>query len=307
MKLSNTHILVAVFIVLVASFVLTKLFRSPARSSNIQAAALKVDTAAVTEIRILRNSATDTTEKVLTRNDRTWRVEQSGINAAADGYAVSTLLESLADLEFDRIVTRNKEKWEDYGVTDESGIVVNVSGNSGKLATFVIGAPRGGEAFVRTGEDDEVYTVSASVHSTFGRDFNSFRNKSFLKVPKDLVLRLDFRYPADSGFVLERKHNKWMIQDTPADSAKVESFLNPLRSRNHNAFADDFVPSGDPDLSLVVSGNSGDLETVRAWRQPDATWRLASTVQPDVYFSNSGTRIIADLFKKREDFLAETN
>ncbi|HEY8512667.1 MAG TPA: DUF4340 domain-containing protein [Cyclobacteriaceae bacterium] len=307
MKLTNTHILAAIFFVLVAGFVVTRVFRSPARMSNIEAAALKVDTAAVTEIRILRNSATDSTEKVLTRNNGTWRVEQSGINTSADAYSVSRLLESLANMEFDRIVTRNKDKWEDYGVTDDDGIVVNVSGASGELATFVLGAPRGGEAFVRKGDANEVYTVNASVHSTFGRDFNSFRNKTFLKVPKDLVLRMDFRYPADSGFVVERKDNKWMIGDTPADSAKVESFLNTLRSRNLNAFADDFVPSGDPDLSLVVSGNSGDLETVRAWRQPDATWRLASTVQPDVYFSDSGTRIIADLFRKREDFLAETN
>jgi hypothetical protein len=306
MKLSNTHILAAVFLVLVVSFVLTRVFRSPARISNIKAAALKVDTAAVTEIRILRNSATDTTEKVLTRNDGRWRVEQSGINASADAYAVSSLLEWLAGMEFDRIVTRKKDRWEDYGVTDEAGIVVDVSGTSGKLATFVLGAPRGGEAFVRKDDTDEVYTVNASVHSTFGRDFNAFRNKTFLKVPKDLVMRLDFRYPADSGFVVERKDNKWMIQDMPADSAKVESFLNTLRSRNLSAFADDFAPTAAPDLILVVSGASGDLEMVRAWRLEDATWRLASTVQPDVYFSDSGTRIIADLFKERDHFLEES-
>lgn len=305
MKLSNTRILAAVFFVLVAAFVLTRVFRSPARMSNIQSTALKVDTAAVTEIRILRNSANDTTQKVLKRTDGSWRVEQSGINSSADTYAVSSLLQTLSDLEYDRIVTRSKDKWEEYGVTDEAGINVTVSGPSGELSTFVLGAPRGGEAFMRSGDADEVYTVDASVHSTFARDFNAFRNKAFLKVPKELVSRLVFRYPADSGFVLERKDSIWMIDNTPADSAKVESFLNTLRSRNLSAFADGFVPSGDPDLSLTVSGTSGDLETVRAWRQPDATWRLASGVQPDVYFSDSGTRIIADLFKKREDFLPE--
>jgi hypothetical protein len=307
MKLSNTHILAGVFFVLVAAFVLTRVFRSPARMSNIETSTLKIDTAAVTEIRILRNSANDTTEKVLTRTDGVWRVEQSGINASADTYAVSNLLETLSGLEYDRMVTRNKDKWEDYSVTDETGIVVNVSGTSGELSSFVIGAPRGGEAFLRSGEADEVYAVNASVHSAFARDFNSFRNRTFLKVPKDLVSRMVFRYPADSGFVLERKDNKWMLDNTPADSAKVESFLNTLRSRNLSAFDDDFVPSGEADLSLIVSGASGDLETVRAWKQPDATWRLNSGVQPDVYFSDSGTRVIADLFKKREYFLPEND
>lgn len=307
MKLSNTHILAAVFFVLVAAFVLTRVFRSPARMSNIKTGTLKVDTAAVTEIRILRNSATDSTEKVLTRNPESWRVEQSGINASADAYAVSNVLKALNDLEFDRVVTRNEDKWEDYGVTDDTGIKVTVSGKSGQLSTFVVGAPREGEAFLRSLDDDEVYTVNATVHSAFARDFNSFRNRTFLKVPKDLVTRMVFRYPADSGFVLERRDNAWMIENTRADSAKVESFLNTLRSRNLSAFADDFVPSGEPDMTLVVSGTAGDLETVRAWRQPDSTWRLASGVQPDVYFSDSGTRVIVDLFKKREDFLEETD
>src|SRR5690606_41741798 len=88
MKLSNTHILAAVFFVLVAAFVLTRMFRAPARMSNIQTGVLKVDTAAVTEIRILRNSETDSTEKVLTRTDGKWRVEQSGVNASADSYEI---------------------------------------------------------------------------------------------------------------------------------------------------------------------------------------------------------------------------
>lgn len=307
MKLSNTHILAAVFFVLVAAFVLTRMFRAPARMSNIQTGVLKVDTAAVTEIRILRNSETDSTEKVLTRTDGKWRVEQSGVNASADSYAVSSILRALNDLEYDRMVTRNKDKWEDYGVTDETGINVTVSGKSGTLSTFVVGAPRGGEAFLRSGDADEVYTVNATVHGAFSRDFNSLRDRTFLKVPKGLVSRLEFRYPADSGFVLERKDDRWMIDNARADSAKVESFLNALRSRSLSAFADDFVPSGDADLSLVVSGTAGDLETVRAWRQPDSTWRLASGVQRDVYFSDSGTRVIADLFRRRSYFLQETD
>lgn len=306
MKLSNTKILAAVFFVLVAAFVLTRVFRSPARMSNVDTTTLKVDTSAVTEIRIMDKSEQDTAETTITRMNGSWRVEQSGINSSADQYAVSSLLKALQDLEYDRVVTRNKDKWEEYGVSDSSGLSVAVSGKAGELSTFVVGAPRGGEAFLRSGNADEVYTVDASIHSTFARDFNAFRNKAFLKVPREQVSRLVFRYPADSGFVLERKDGTWMIENVRADSAKVESYLNTLRSRNLSAFADGFVPAGEADMTLVVSGAGSDLETVRAWKLPDSTWRLTSGVQPDVYFSDSGTSIIADLFKKRKDFLADT-
>lgn len=306
MKLSNTRILAAVFFVLVAAFVLTRVFRSPARMSNVDTTALKVDTSAVTEIHILANGEKDTTETTLTRTNGSWRVEQSGINASADQYAVSGLLKELQSLEYDRMVTRNKDKWEEYGVSDQSGLSVTVAGKAGELSTFVVGAPRGGEAFLRSGDADEVYTVDASVHSTFSRDFNSFRNKAFLRVPKEQVSRVVFQYPADSGFVLERKDGSWMIENVRADSAKVESYLSTLRSRNLSAFADGFAPGGEADMTLVVSGDGSDLENVRAWKLPDSTWRLSSGVQPEVYFSDSGTRIIADLFKRRKDFVADT-
>src|SRR5690606_41090284 len=79
-------------------------------------------------------------------------------------FPYTTLFRS--DLEYDRMVTRNKDKWEDYGVTDETGINVTVSGKSGTLSTFVVGAPRGGEAFLRSRDADEVYTVNADRKST---------------------------------------------------------------------------------------------------------------------------------------------
>lgn len=86
----------------------------------------------------------------------------------------------------------------------------------------------------------------------------------------------------------------------------MERYLSTLRSRTLSAFADGFIPAGEPDITLVVGGANADLEMVRAWRQPNSTWRLASGVQPGVYFSDSGTSIIADLFKRREDFLADS-
>ena len=113
------------------------------------------------------------------------------------------------------------------------------------------------------------------------------------------MTKISFNYP-DSGFVADKRESKWWIGNALADSIKLNSFLNQLEFKNASAFADDFAPARQPDISLNIDGAAGPLATVQAWKR-DTDWVVSSTLQAGVYFSAEGSGIFATVFEKKRN------
>lgn len=291
MKKQTNKRLVIVLILLVALFAATKIFRSPALESNLDKDVFHVDTAAVATIKFQHEGDSALTLK---KSQGRWTVAQKSRSAAAEAYQVRSLLQTLATLQPERMVSRKKEKWSNYQVGDSASFRLTAYNDAKKeIADWHVGKSSAGATYLRTEGDAEVYAVEGNLRSKFDKAFNAWRDKTFLHVNKNLIEKIDFRYPADSGFVLEKKAGAWMIDGRKADSVKVANYVARLQSKDLTHFADDFSETRDPDITLSIEG-SALQEVIKGWKGDGKNWVLSSTAQKDAYFSDS--TFVRDLF-----------
>lgn len=307
MKKFSNKILIIVLVLLVGIFVLSRVFRSPGLESNLKKELVKIDTTKVTEVRI-QTPQGDGQEIRLVKGGKKWRVSLGDKQSEAGAGVVESMLGVLKDLQSQRMVTRKKERWDDY-VVGEGGTRVSVYNGSDKLADLKIGkagfkqAPQqgmgggNGSAFtyVRLTDENEVYASDGFISTHFNRSFNDWRNQLFLKVNRTEVTKLEFNYP-DSSFVLEKKDSLWYAGGTQAVETKVNQYFSRIRLRNISEFEDQFIAPGAAPIRLQISGVAGPIITAQAWTKGDGEFVLTSTLQEGVYFRDKQSGVIKDVF-----------
>jgi hypothetical protein len=315
MKKINNKVLVIGLAVLVGIFVISRLFRSPKLEGNIRKELVKLDTADISEIRMTTSGEQPKLVK-LVREGNAWKAVQEDKSYPADKSALTSLLSTVADLNAVRMVSRKKDNWDSYNVGEKSTNVSVYTGGSVE-AEFRVGktgfnqAPGGQQQFgrqgieaftyVRMADEEEVYMVNGFLEATFNRSINDWRDKSFLRFSADDVTRIDFRYPADSSYVVEKKDSVWTVAGRQAENHKVVSYLREFATRSETSFADGFDISAQPTYSIQFDGVNGPVATVDAWRQGEA-WYLRSSHQPGVVFLNNDARTMARLFAGAGNF-----
>jgi hypothetical protein len=301
MKRFNNKILLIIFSVLVAAFVLTRLFRSPARESNLDLGALRIDTTNIDQVNILP-VADGGKEIKLVKDGKVWKASRDNLSSSADKNRVSTMLAKLAAMKPERIVTRKQQKWNDYNVGDTTGTTVIALSNGIEVARLIIGKDQMSSTFVRKDKEEEVYAVEGSIASSFNQKFNDWRDQTFLRVNVDDIKKITFVYPADSGFVLSKQDKKWLVNDTAADSTAATTYLNKLRLKKIEHFADSFNANTPPDVTMTIDAGTTPL-TIKAWQASPPGWILSSDVQPGVYFSDEGNQVSKDIFWGSKQFM----
>ncbi|HNP94995.1 MAG TPA: DUF4340 domain-containing protein [Cyclobacteriaceae bacterium] len=302
MKKFSNKILIIVLVALVAIFALSRIFRSPKLESNLRKELVKIDTAAVTEVRINRE-ADGGGEVRLKRDGNTWKVTTDNKEAEAGVGAVKSMLGVMKDLQAQRMVARKKEKWDSYQVGESSTRVTAYNGSE-KLADFRVGktgfsqGQGGGQGsaytYLRLTDEDEVYSSEGFITSHFNRSFDDWRNQMFLKTNRDDVTKIEFNYP-DSSFVLEKRDSLWYVGSEPAIETKVNQYFSKIRVKTISEFDDNFVPPANATLRIQISG-AGPLATAQAWAMDDENWVLNSTVQQGVYFKGKRSGVLKDIF-----------
>ena len=296
MKKLNSKILLIVLILLVSIFILSRLFRAPSLESNLRKELISLDTATVDEIKILTQKQGG--EIKLSRQGDTWRVNKAQQQSETDRGLVNSFLGSIKSIKPLRLATRKKEKWEEFNV-GEKGIHATVYGGGKKVADLIIGktgfAQGGSYTYVRISDEDETYAVDGFLESSFNRSFNDWRNKTVLKLKKEDIAKITYQYPADSGFVVEKRDSIWYAANTVADQAKVEMLLNQLSYKNLSEFQDGFNPSSPPLATVLIEGKSGNLNTIKGWKIADQQWVINSSPQKDVYFAAPFSSISTDI------------
>ncbi len=302
MRRSNNKILIIVLVVLLGGFVLTRVFRAPSLERNIEEDLLTLDTAQVSAIHI--TPAVDNKAEIkLIRSGVDWKVQYRGRTAQVEMNQLNSALGSISEIHADRILTRKKEKWTDYNV-DTTGTHVTVILNQDTQKEFWVGKLSGSGNCIRIEGEDDVYEVKEALERNFNKNFSAWRDKSFISVQPESVSKIAFQYPGDSSFVVVQSGGKWELEDVKADSSKVQTYLNRLRSRNLSEFADDFKPSAQASHILKLSNDSSLAITVQGWKMEDDKWVLASSLQDSVYFSSSDATMIRELFAGKKWFLS---
>jgi len=166
--------------------------------------------------------------------------------------------------------------------------------------TLKLGKEAAGSTYARLNADDEVYALNGSLSSAISTTFSDWRDQTLLRFGTEDIRKIDFRYPADTGFVVEKQGRQWLISGQPADSTQLKAYLGKIHVQSADTFADGFKPLQQPEV-VVTYTLAGDRQIVlKGWLQSFDAWVLNSSLQPDVYFMDRGPRLIDDIFIGRQ-------
>lgn len=307
----NNKILLGILLVLIFVF-LGKRFLGDGGERNFKEKLVSIDTSLVNRI-VIQPRASNGEKINLTKTGTGWEIAKEDIKDEADINSVKNMLGNMVNMKPKRLVAKSDDKWAQYEVDDSLGTRVMAYEGDKLLTDFILGkfnfqqATRSMSNFVRLGGEPEVYSVEGFLSSAFNQEFNSFRDKTFVKATKENITSVRFEYPADSSFVLNKVASQWQIQGLPADSAAVEGYLSGLRNMAKNEFADDFSPQGKVALyRLTVSGDNMQAFTVSGFQEGDR-YILHSTLNEGAYFDEGNTKIFDKLFVNRSGLISNNH
>lgn len=312
----NNRNLLIIFIVLLAIYGLSRL-TSNKRQSSFNADLITLDTMQVNSV-VIRPKGSET-EITLKREGDAWLVSNGQLSTEAVPSAVQSILGTLTEIKAKRVVAKKSEKWADYEVDEGNGTRITVYRDDQVLEDFIVGRfsfnqqARSGTSYVRINGEDEVYAIDGFLTLTFSQGFDSYRNKTILKLDAGQeITALRFQY-GDSTYALQKVGDQWQIDGSqPADSAAVASYLGTLRNLSGVTFADDFdelQANNYRHCSIAITANNTMepltiqcyLDTTRA-EQP---FIIRSSQRPDAFFASDSTGVYDRIFKEIDTFRAQ--
>lgn len=265
---------------------------------------VKIDTSEVDYVHI-KNEDGDVTLKRIGGN---WRVSEPFSYPANPSYA-NTLMEKIAEMDYESFITRNKDKYLDYEVDDSSGAFVEVGKEGGDIEKFYCGKPSKTytHTYIRKLDSGEVWLVSGTPRSSFTRKPKDWRDKKILDLDKTLIERVLLHFPdetvelsrsisspandttlvqADTSWTIIPKHGKPF---TP-DEKVLNRVMNTCKRMNSMDFK---IPGVDktPDFSkpelraeIFLEGNRRELLEFMPDPDDDKRWVVRKNDNDDIYF-----------------------
>lgn len=316
-KSFNNTALLIVFLVLAGIFILTKIFPGDRSQKTLNTRLVEIDTSRITEIMISRGAGHDK-EIRFEKQGEGWMVSNGEIKAKADPSGVKRLLGELVELKTDRLVARSSEAFADYHVDDSLGSRITIDEGRKRTLDMMVGRfhyqpPAGGyagygqnygtgQSFVRLSGKDEVYTVEGYLSMSVNQPLNSWRNNSFIHLDRNRVSKLVFTYPADSGFVMQKNDNIWLIDGIQADSARVADYLGSISRKSATEFWDGPEPGPQAEFSISIEGDNMEPVLLEAYHRQEESCLMHSSHNPEAWFVSSIDGIFGEIFKSGNTF-----
>jgi hypothetical protein len=312
----NNKILLIVLIVLTGLFFLARTIKQKRSSGNLKTDIVRIDSSLVNSI-LLYPSAEKGAEIMFSRSGFNWQVTKGDITADADKSNIDNLFAELLVLRPESIVTRNKEKWANYGVTDSLGTRVIMKEGKKPVLDLVVGrfdyqpSPSGysgtggnygtGRTYIRLFDETDVYVVKGFLAMSFNQVFKNWRDQTFLNFDINNINLLTFDYPADSGFVAMKSDTVWIVEGIIADSTSMASYLNAISRKSNSVFTDSFTPVIGADYQLTINGVNMAPIIIKAYRKGENEYIMNSSQNPDSYFTSPRSVLFGTIFKSRSD------
>ena len=310
--------LLGVLVILILIYLGFEFFGGKSRSKSFRSELVEIDTAKVTKVLIEAKGE----NLELVKENNAWKVSiGDGKYADAQTSSVKSTLGSLLSIKPSRIAAKDPAKWKDYQV-DSAGTRVQVFEGDKNTLDLIIGrfgfnqqamqqqqqmmGGRGMQQFfsyVRLNNEDMVYVADNFMGMSINSEASGYRNKQLLSLTTDSIASIQFNYPADSAFVLNKEDSTWNIFGNPADSASVASYLSGIRYVSNSNFVDDVPPTAlvSPTISMSIKQNGkADIE-IKAYQHPEYKWIVHSSANPASYFGDES--LIEKLFVGRKKLL----
>jgi len=292
-----TQTLAVIFAGTLALALATSWSWSTTSSAAFQQELLGVDTSAVQAIEIERS---DRSPVRLERSGGGWSVAppDTSVTYPANAQSVNQLLGTLPSLQVGAVATRQPDKHPQYGV-DSTGTTITMLGDGDQeLGQLIVGRTRirrpesGGQrrnpmqrrrrgtpiTYVRTPDHPDVYSIEQSLRSLTSRSVEGWRDKTVWALDRSQIQRIDFRYPADSSFTMERATRSdtsaapdaWVSAGDTLSRGKTSSLLRTLASLRADGFAENMTKEdlGEVSYTIGIELADGSRRTVQLRSDP---------------------------------------
>ena len=242
------------------------------------------------------------------KTEGAWRLVEP-VQAAADESELTSITNSLAALDMQRVVDENAPDLKEYGL-EPARLEVSFRTKADKEPKRILlgeRTPTGGDLYARFPDQKRVFLVSSFLDATFNKNTFALREKSIIKIDREKVDRVEVVAGART-VTLAKNGNDWRIvepQALRADFAAVEGALERLSSAQMQAIVS---PDGgdlkgyklDPPVASfsAVSGSAratlllGETENALIYAK-DSSRPMVFTVAPTLY---------TDLIRDASDF-----
>jgi hypothetical protein len=311
----NYRILLGAFILLLALVVVSKIIESRKGDSSFRTDLLAFDTSKVSSISITQGI--DFNKSVnLEKGTKGWIVSQAGKTYKADGSVIQSLMTELAGTRIERIASKTKDKWKEFEVTDSLAIKVQIRQGSKYLLDLLIGKfnwqpsdnpyNRQGtiSSFIRLADEPEVYAINGFLRMSFGSDPAAYRNKKIVEIDKEKLNQLNFSYK-DSSFRVEKTNGKWLVDGTPADSARTIEFLDNFMRISGSDFHEPVEGSVKPLFTLHAEIAGGLPLVINAFPGDSAHFFIVNSSQNPESFFSVKQEITNRIFKGKSFFITK--
>ena len=309
----NNKVLLAVLAILILVFLTTNYLKNNNSENILQTDLVSVDTAKLSEIIIYPADKNKMDVRFLNDNG-TWSIKSGQIKSGTKDGDMGRILSELAGIKIERLITKSKEKWGKYMLTDSLATLLEIKekGKNTPLKLYLgkvnYQAPQGGgrqfnaqnfsaQTNIRVNDDDKVYLVNGFLGMMCNRDFNALRNNDVSKLDQNSHTNLQFTHPTDTSFTLSKVDSVWRIDNESPDSSKLAQCLSLLSDKTISEFVDDYTPASAPEHILKISGNNMKDIELKCYR--DAAQNrclMESSLNPGVFFSSKEDGVFSQVF-----------
>lgn len=276
---------------------------------------LKILTVPEDQIREVRLKKTGADTTVLRKgDDGKWQiVEPKPLRADQD--SVTSLVNSLASLNGDKLVEEKAADLSAYGLNTPI-LDVTVVKKDGKSQDVYIGddTPTGSGAYVKLASDPRVYTIYSYTKTGLDKTSTDLRDKRLLTFDQDKLTRVDLQQAKGETIEFGKNNqNDWQIlkpKPLRADGSQVEDLIRKLKDAkmDNTVSADDakkaaaaFATGAKVAVATVADANgTQQIEVHEVHKDKDKTYYAKSSALDGVY------KVTADLGdgldKKLDDF-----
>ncbi len=318
-KWSNSKLFL-ILVILVGVFFAARYFKSEKVKGNFNPEMIKVDTAAITELRLYPRAANGE-EIRFSRVKDEWKVQKGDKIYPAMKGNITSMINTLNSIKPGRLAARSADKWNDFQVSDSTATKIEVFENAEKKLALMIGKfsykqaanqnpyqQRGisGISYFRLDGQNEVYASDGFLSMIFNRDINSFRDQTFSNLDKKNVKRISY-YTPEETFKLEKRDSIWMINNEVIKVERVDQILSKLTFNNQNQFVDNYFASDSLMYSLQIEGDNMDPLVIKAIEKDSANVYMNSSLNKEVWFDVQKQSLFSDIFPKQEVFFTESS
>jgi len=324
-KSSNKKLLIVfgVLLLLVAITFSADFFK---KDSNYKSDLFTLDSAKISSITIYPKRKNEGEIKFTKTGKDVWNLTQKGKSYVPDKGGIQNLIDELLRIKPERIAATDKSLWSKYEVTDTSGIRVTVEQEGKIVADLIIGKfsyQQNNQAdpnmqmnpymmnqpkitsYVRLNGENDVYGVQGLLSMTFGRDLNSYRNKTIISSNKMDWTKVTATFPGDSSFVLTNNGTIWNMENAQADSTKINNYIQTIEYVTSSEFADEIKPNAWQAL-YTLTIDKKDKTQIKVQVFPgDAKYKfiVQTTENPNVNFGSAQENIVGKIFVSKFSLL----